>query len=107
IDEGKGAVAAKPKEEALQQLSTIVVSLGAPAGFWLEPNAEAITLVDETGTIHDGVGLLALVMALKLKGDKRGTIAVPVQAPSTIEQMALKRKCSVTRTKSSDRAMLE
>ncbi len=107
IDEGKGAVAPKPKEDALRQLSTIVGSLEAQAGFWLEPNAEAITLVDETGAIHDGVGLLALVTALKLKGEKRGAIAVPVQAPSTIEQMALKRKCSVTRTKSSDRAMLE
>jgi len=107
IDEGRGAVAPRPKGEALRQLSTIVGSLKAQAGFWLEPNAEAITLVDESGTVHDGADLLALVTALKLKGEKRGAIVVPVQAPSTIEQMALKKKCSVTRTKSSDRAMLE
>ena len=38
----------------LQQLSKIVASLEAQAGFWLDPTAEAITLVDETGRIHDG-----------------------------------------------------
>lgn len=107
VDEGKGSVTPKPKQEALTQLSTIVSSLKAQAGFWLEPNAEALALVDENGTIHDGVELLALVTALKLRSEERGTIAVPVQAPSTIEQMAVKKKCSVTRTKSSDRAMLE
>jgi len=107
VDEGKGSVTPKPKQEALTQLSAIVSSLKAQAGFWLEPNAEAIALVDENGTIHDGVELLALVTALKLHSEQRGTIAVPVQAPSTIEQMAIKKKCTVTRTKSSDRAMLE
>ena len=107
VDEGKGGVEPKPKPEALAQLATIVGSLKAQAGFWLEPNAEAITLIDETGAVHDGVQLLELVTALKLRGDERGAIAVPVQAPSTIEQMALKKKCPVSRTKSSDRAMLE
>jgi mannose-1-phosphate guanylyltransferase/phosphomannomutase len=107
VDEGKGSAVPKPKQEGLAQLSAIVGSLKAQAGFWLEPNAESIALVDETGVIHDGVGLLSLVAALKLRSETRGTIAVPVQAPSTIEQMALKKKCVVSRTKSSDRAMLE
>jgi mannose-1-phosphate guanylyltransferase / phosphomannomutase len=107
VDEGKGSAVPKPKQEGLAQLSAIVGSLKAQAGFWLEPNAESIALVDETGVIHDGVGLLSLVTALKLRSEARGTIAVPVQAPSTIEQMALKKKCVVSRTKSSDRAMLE
>jgi mannose-1-phosphate guanylyltransferase/phosphomannomutase len=107
VDEGRAAFATKPRAEALSQLSTIVSSLKAQAGFWLDPGAESITLVDETGSIHEGVNLLLLVTALKLRGDQRGTIAVPVQAPSSIEQMAMKKKCSVTRTKSNDRAMLE
>jgi mannose-1-phosphate guanylyltransferase / phosphomannomutase len=107
VDDGRGGCVPKPKQEGLRQLSAIVSSLNAQAGFWLEPAAESITLVDQTGTIYDGVQLLTLVVALKLKTDQRGTIAVPVQAPSSIEQMALKKKCSVTRTKSSDRAMLE
>lgn len=107
VDEAKGGITPKPKAEALTQLTAIVGSLKAQAGFWLEPNAEAITLVDETGALCEGANLLALVTALKLKSDQRGTIAVPVQAPSIIEQMALKKKCTVTRTKSNDRSMLE
>ncbi len=107
VDEAKGGITPKPKAEALAQMTAIVGSLKAQAGFWLEPNAEAITLVDESGALFEGASLLALVTALKLKSDQRGAIAVPVQAPSLIEQMALKKKCAVTRTKSNDRAMLE
>ncbi len=107
VDDGRGGCSPKPKQEGMAQLSTIVTSLKAQAGFWLEPSAEAISLVDETGALYDGIQLLTLVAALQLKSDQCGTITVPVQAPSTIEQMALKKKCSVIRTKSSDRAMLE
>src|SRR6185369_1658048 len=106
VDEGRG-VQVKAKDEALTQLATIVSSLGAQAGFWLDPTAESITLVDETGRIHNGVELLSLVVVLLMKSGQKGTIAVPVQAPSTIEQMAGQKRCQVTRTKSSDRAMLE
>ena len=107
VDEGKGGVTAKPKEGALEQLATIVGSLKAQVGFWLDPTGEAITLVDETGLRYEGARLLALVTALTLKSDQRGSLAVPVQAPSTIEQMALAKKSTVLRTKSSDRSMLE
>ena len=106
VDEGRG-VQVKAKGEALSQLATIVSSLGAQAGFWLDPTAEAITLVDETGRIHNGVELLSLVVLLLMKSGQKGTISIPVQAPSTIEQMAAQKRCQVTRTKSSDRAMLE
>jgi len=107
VDEGKGGVLPKPKQDSLNQLVAIVGSLKAEVGFRLEPYGEAITLVDETGTIYDGVDLLTLVSALILKSEQRGTIALPVQAPSNIEQMAHKQKCAVNRTKSNDRAMLE
>jgi len=106
VDEGRG-VQPKEKNEALRQLATIVSSLGAQAGFWLHPTAEAITLVDETGRIYSGVELLSLVVAMLIKSGQKGAIAVPVQAPSTIELMAEQKRCQVIRTKSSDRAMLE
>ncbi len=106
VDEGRG-VQPKAKNEALRQLATIVSSLGAQAGFWLHPTAESITLVDETGRIYSGVELLSLVVAMLIKSGQKGAIAVPVQAPSTIELMAEQKRCQVIRTKSSDRAMLE
>ena len=106
VDEGRGTPV-KEKDAAQEQLSKIVTSLGAQAGFRLDPTAEAVTLVDETGRIQSGVELLSLMVALLMKTGQKGTIAVPVQAPSTIEQMAGQKRCPVTRTKSSDRAMLE
>lgn len=106
VDEGRG-VQTKEKEHALGQLAAIVTSLGAQAGFWLDPSAESITLVDETGCICTGVELLSLTVALLMKSGQKGAVAVPVQAPSTIEQMASQKGCQVIRTKSSDRAMQE
>ncbi len=107
VDEGRGSKQAKDKKAALEQLSKIVGSLGAQAGFWLDPTVEAITMLDETGRILDGVELLGLLTYLTLSSGQKGVIAVPVQSPSTIEQMAIQKRCQVTRTKSSDRAMLE
>ena len=106
VDEGRG-VQTKDKEQALSQLAAIVTSLGAQAGFWLDPSAESITLVDETGRICTGVELLSLTVALLMKSGQKGAVAVPVQAPSTIERMAAQKGCQVIRTKSSDRAMQE
>jgi len=107
VDEGRGAKKAKDRKEGLEQLSKIVSSLSAQAGFWLDPSSEAIALLDETGRILSGIELLSLVTLLSLKSGQKGVVAVPVQAPSTIETMAGQKRCQVTRTKSSDRAMLE
>ena len=107
VDEGRGAKKEMDKQSALGQLSKIVSSVGAQAGFWLDPTAEAITLLDETGHILSGIELLNLFTHLTLKRGQKGVIAVPVQAPSTIEEMATPKRCQVTRTKSGDRAMLE
>jgi mannose-1-phosphate guanylyltransferase/phosphomannomutase len=51
--------------------------------------------------------LLELFVALTLKAGQKGTFAVPVHAPSTVEIMAQERGCAVVRTKSSERAMIE
>lgn len=106
VDEGRG-VQYKEKELALNQLSAIVSSLGAQAGFWLDASAEAITMVDESGRICTGIELLSLTVALLMKSGQKGAIAVPVQTPSTIEQMASQKAGVVIRTKSSDRSMQE
>jgi len=107
VDEGRGGRRVLDKEAALIQLSKIVNSLDAQAGFWLDPTGDAITLLDETGRILNGVELLTLFAYLTLKSGQKGVIAVPVQAPATIEQMADLKRSQVTRTKNSERAMLE
>jgi mannose-1-phosphate guanylyltransferase/phosphomannomutase len=102
-DETKGA----DMSLRLQQLSKIVVALEAQAGFWLDPTAESIILVDETGKVRSGAELLSLMTALSLQGGCKGVFAVPVSAPSVIEQMASQKGCTVHRTKSSERSMIE
>lgn len=91
----------------LQQLSKIVVALEAQAGFWLDPTAESIILVDETGAVRSGAELLSLMTALSLQGGAKGVFAAPVSAPSVIDQMASEKGCTVRRTKSSERSMIE
>ncbi|MDR3580318.1 MAG: mannose-1-phosphate guanyltransferase [Oryzomonas sp.] len=107
VDEGRGSKKAMDKQAGLDQLSKIVSSLGAQTGFWLDPTAESIVLLDEKGRIFSGMELLSVVTSLFLRTGQKGVIAVPVQTPSTIDQMANQKRCQVTRTKSSDRAMLE
>lgn len=107
VDEGRGFTREMDRQTALEQLSKIVSSVGAQAGFWLDPTAESITLLDETGHILSGIELLSLFTSLTMKSGQKGVIAVPVQAPSIIEQMAAPKRCQITRTKSSERAMLE
>ncbi len=91
----------------LQQLSKIVVALEAQAGFWLNPTAESIILVDETGAVRSGAELLSLMTALSLQGGAKGVFAAPVSAPSVIERIASEKGCTVRRTKSSERSMIE
>lgn len=107
VDEERGAKKAEQKPGSLQQLAKIVQTLDANAGFWLDPDGEMITLVDNAGKIYEPAELLTLMVSLMLKAGERGTFAVPVAAPSVIEQMALENRCSVYRTKNTERAMIE
>lgn len=107
VDNKRNAGNNEEKAGGLQQLAKIVTTLEAAAGFWLDPDGEQITLVDNAGKIHEPAELLALVAMLLLRSGERGSIAIPVSAPSIIEQMALEKRCQVTRTKSSERAMIE
>lgn len=107
IEEQSDATKGTDLPLSLQQISKIVVALEAQAGFWLDPAAESIILVDETGTVRDGAELLCLMTALSLQRGTKGVYAIPVSAPSVIEQMAQERGCTVRRTKSSERSMIE
>ena len=107
IDEERGAKKAEEKPQSLVQLSKIVATLEAQAGFWLDPTVEEVVLLDETGRVYEGADLLTLMVTLLLGTGVRGVLALPVSAPSAIELMAHERGCSVRRTKSSERAMIE
>lgn len=107
VDEERGIQAVAERKQSLSQLSKIVATLEANAGFWLDPTIEGVIVVDEGGRVYEGAELLPLMVGLMLKAGEKGLFAVPVSAPSAIERMAQERGCAVTRTKSADRAMIE
>ncbi len=107
IEEERGALKRGEKSKSLQQLSKIVTALEAQAGFWLDATAEAIILVDETGRECTPVELLSLMVSFMLDKGEKGVFAVPISAPSVIEQMAQVMGCTVSRTKTSERSMIE
>lgn len=107
VDEERGAKKAEEKPGGLLQLSKIVQTLEAHAGFWLDPDGEQITLIDNAGKIYEPAELLILMVSLLLKVGERGTFVIPVSAPSVIEQVTMEKRCTVNRTKNSDRVMIE
>lgn len=107
IEEQSDDTKGTDRTASLQRLAKIVRALDAQAGFWLDPAAESVVLVDETGTVRSGGEYLALMVALLLQRGARGVVAVPVAAPSVVEQLASEKGCTVQRTKSSERAMIE
>jgi len=107
LDEQRGAKRAEEKPESLLQLAKIVVTLEACAGFWVDPTVEEVVLVDEKGTVCTAAQLLPLMVALALRRGWKGAFVAPVSAPSVLEQMAAEHGCSVRRTKSAERSMIE
>ena len=107
IDQERGIRKAEEKPKSLQQLAKIVASLEAQVGFWLDPSAEAMILVDGAGRIYDDTEALILMVALSLKAGNKGIFVAPVSAPSAIELLAHEKRCTFRRTKNSERALIE
>ena len=94
-------------DNSLKQLSNVVVTLQADAGFMLDTSGERLFIVDESGDILTEDDALAIITMLVLKSAKDGKIAVPVTASRTIEQMAEEYGAEVIRTKTINRSMME
>jgi len=94
-------------DNSLQQLSNMVVTLQADAGFMLDTSGEQLFIVDENGDILMGDDSLAIITMLVLKSTGNGKIAVPVTASRVINQMAEEYGTEVIRTKTSIRSMME
>jgi mannose-1-phosphate guanylyltransferase/phosphomannomutase len=107
IDQERGIKEAEEKPKSIQQLAKIVVSLEAQAGFWLDPSGEAMILLDGTGRVYDDTETLILMVMLLIKRGNHGVFVAPVSAPSAIELLAHEKRCTVCRTKNSERAMIE
>jgi len=94
-------------QKRLQQLSRIVVTLEAMAGFLLRPSGERLNIIDDKGVMLSDIESLETLVALVCTAHKKGSIVVPVQAPETIEKMALKAGMIVKRSKANGRSIGE
>ncbi len=99
-----------PPEERAQsivQLSKIVTSLDADVGLKLNPAAEKLTVIDETGRPVDSQLLLLIATDLFLETRQVKRIAVPVGASMGIEEIAREKGVEVVRVANDHLAMME
>lgn len=103
----QNAVAAVEKEALLIQLGHVVEALKANFGVQVSANGEQLTLVDEAGISIRGEMLTALMVNMMLTAHPRGTVVVPVNVSSAVEQIARRHDAKVIRTKANPTALME
>lgn len=101
------AVSAVEREALLHQLGHVVEALKANFGVQVSGNGEQLILVDESGTPIRGELLTALMVDMILTANPRGTVVVPVDTSSAIEQIARRHDGKVIRTKANPSALME
>lgn len=94
-------------ERALEQLSRIVVTLGADAGFWLGPSGEKVRMVDAAGRIYQNREALCLLAAMACRNKQGGSVVVPVAASEAVDELALAAGVIVQRTRLDGRSLIE
>ena len=95
------------REGLLEQLARVVEALKATIGVQVSANGEKLILLEETGSQIRGEMLTALMVQMILTAHPRGTVVVPVQASSAVEQIARRHDGRVIRTKANPGALME
>jgi mannose-1-phosphate guanylyltransferase/phosphomannomutase len=107
LQESRSGTTPEQAERALEQLSRIVVTLGATAGFWLGPSGERLKLIDETGEVLSDIEALASLASLVCQAERSGSLVLPVPAPLAVEELAVAAGLTVKRTKTDGRSLVE
>ena len=95
------------ESKANKQLSSIVKSLKADAGFLIGPGAEKLTVFDEKGNHVDNQELLLKVMSLYLQIKQCKKIAVPIVASAGVENVAARYKTTLERIPDNHLSMMD
>jgi mannose-1-phosphate guanylyltransferase / phosphomannomutase len=95
------------REALLNQLGHVVIALKASFGVQVSAHGEQLILVDEEGMPIRGEILTALMVQIVLTAYPGGTVVVPVQVSSAIEQIVRRHGGKVKRTKASPTALME
>lgn len=103
----QSAISTTEKEVLLHQLGQVVEALKANLGVQVSANGEQFILVDESGFPIRGETLTALMVNTILTANPRSTVVVPVDASSSVEQIARRHDAKVIRTKANPTALME
>ncbi|MBF2057759.1 MAG: mannose-1-phosphate guanyltransferase [Cyanobacterium sp. T60_A2020_053] len=101
------AITMDEREILLIQLGHVVEALKANFGVQVSANGELFILVDESGLPIRGEELTALMVNTILTANPRGTVVVPVNTSSAVEQIARRHDGRVIRTKANPTALME
>ncbi|MDW8107702.1 MAG: hypothetical protein RMK45_09530, partial [Armatimonadota bacterium] len=93
-------------EAFASKLQQVVQSLNATCGMLFEDEGERLTVVDERGRVISGSALLAVFARLIAPSCAGKCIAVPVNAPSVIEEIVAPYGVQVLRTRVDVRALM-
>src|SRR5437667_8713169 len=86
VSENVGSRSFEEFQEELRQLAVLVPALGASLGVIIDAGGEKVFVVDDRGRIVNDMHFLAAFISLTVRLAP-GVVAVPVYAPSSIEQI--------------------
>jgi mannose-1-phosphate guanylyltransferase / phosphomannomutase len=95
------------REALLNQLGRVTEALQATFGVQVSAHGEQLILVDESGMTIRGEMMTALMVHLSLKAHPGGTIVVPVQASSAVDELVRRHGGGIKRTKSNPTDLME
>ena len=87
----------EPTEKNLKEFAAIVPVVGAAVGFALDPDADRLAVVDETGR-YIGEELTLALAARRRLDQAKGPVVINLSTSMTTEKLAMRLGCPVHRT---------
>ncbi len=103
VDEVRAVMNDDQLAEHQARVADLVTVSGSDVGAVFDPVGERVFLVDDNGTMLDGIAMLLLAVAMI----DEGTVALPVNASREVARTAKERGLKVRWTKVSPAAMME
>ena len=105
VSENVGSRSFEEFQEELRQLAVLVPALGASLGVIIDAGGEKVFVADDRGRIVNDMHFLTAFVALTVR-QAPGVVAVPVYAPSSIEEVVAAHGGRVQRVRASAEAQM-
>jgi mannose-1-phosphate guanylyltransferase/phosphomannomutase len=103
VDETRGLLTDEQLADHQARVADLVTVSGSDLGAVFDPAGERLFVVDDNGTMLDGIAMLLLAVAMV----DEGTVALPVNASREVAKIARERGLKVKWTKVSLAALME